>query len=226
VVGNNLFWGPLNDPVNNPVPLFVTLDEFAGIPELAESVFLKLYLEDNPRFDHTGTLNPLLPELTNHLGEPAPQYVVEAKPVWNDNLNQLPGHEVPAYVAANAGARPWEPDPVDDRIVSDWQNMTGSLINFETDVGGFPTRPSTSRSAGFDTDNDGMPDPWERLKGLNPDEMDNNGLDLDSTGYTNIEVYLHELNALGDAEAPGIRQPTLIVTMWELPSQRPLWLEP
>lgn len=204
VVGNNLVWGPVNHPVDNPVPMFVTLDEFAGVPELADSVFLKLFLEDNARFDHTGTLNPLLPELTNHLGEAVPQYVVEERPVWNDNLNQLAADEVPSYLATHAGARPWEPDPVDDRIVSDWQNGTGSLINFETDVGGFPVRPSTTRAEGFDVDNDGMPDTWERLKGLDPSVMDHNGTDLDSTGYTNLEVYLHELNGLGDTIAPAI----------------------
>ena len=204
VVGNNLVWGPNNHPIDNPVPMFVTLDEFPGIPELAESVFLKLFLEDNARFDHTGTLNPDLPELTNHLGEPAPQYVVTEKPIWNDNFVQLSASELPDYLASNAGARPWEADPVDDRIVADWQNRTGSLINFETDVGGFPVRPSTSRSPEFDGDNDGMPDAWERLKGLNPDEADHNGTDLDATGYTNVEVYLHELNALGTSNSPAI----------------------
>ena len=33
-----------------------------------------------------------------------------------------------------------------------------------------------------DVDNDGMPDAWERLKGLNPNEADHNGTDLDPTG--------------------------------------------
>lgn len=102
--------------------------------------------------------------MTNQLGEPAPQYQVEEKPVWNDNFIQLLASDVPAYLAANAGARPREPDPVDDRIVSDWQNGTGSLINFETDVGGFPDRPSTARAEGFDiTENDRVFLRWQPI---------------------------------------------------------------
>ena len=48
--------------------------------------------------------------------------------------------------------------------------------------------------AGFDTDNDGMPDDWETAHGFNPAVADNNG-DFDGDGYTNLEEYLNELAA-------------------------------
>lgn len=45
-----------------------------------------------------------------------------------------------------------------------------------------------------DSDHDGMPDAWELANGLNPnDSTDHNGTGLDSTGYTNLEVYLNGL---------------------------------
>lgn len=50
------------------------------------------------------------------------------------------------------------------------------------------------RPAGYDTDGDGMPDWWEKAKGLNPDIADNNE-DPDGDGYTNLEDYLNWMAA-------------------------------
>ena len=44
-------------------------------------------------------------------------------------------------VLANCGARPWDRDPIDVRIVTDVQNRTGKIIDSEQDVGGYPVRP-------------------------------------------------------------------------------------
>ena len=53
--------------------------------------------------------------------------------------------------------------------------------------------PSRSGDAGWDTDQDGMPDTWESSNGLNPnDAADRNG-DTDGDGYTNLEEYLNSL---------------------------------
>jgi hypothetical protein len=53
---------------------------------------------------------------------------------------------------------------------------------------------SATRPAGYDTDGDGMPDWWEKAKGLNPDVADNNE-DSDGDGYTNLEDYLNWMAA-------------------------------
>ena len=50
-----------------------------------------------------------------------------------------------------------------------------------------------------DSDGDGMPDAWEQAHGLNPGAQDHNGQELSMPligvpGYTNLEVYLHELS--------------------------------
>ena len=46
-----------------------------------------------------------------------------------------------------------------------------------------------------DSDNDGMPDVWERKFGLNPnDASDCNGKTIDKYGqYTNLEMYMNSL---------------------------------
>ena len=51
------------------------------------------------------------------------------------------------------------------------------------------------RSTLIDSDNDGMPDAWERKFGLNPhDASDGNGKTIDKYGqYTNLEMYMNSL---------------------------------
>ena len=46
-----------------------------------------------------------------------------------------------------------------------------------------------------DSDNDGMPDEWEKKYGLNPnDASDRNGKTVDEEGtYTNLEMYMNSL---------------------------------
>ena len=46
-------------------------------------------------------------------------------------------------VLAQCGARPWERDPIDARIIADVRNGTGKIIDSEQDVGGYPVRKET-----------------------------------------------------------------------------------
>ncbi|MCZ2207691.1 hypothetical protein [Cylindrospermopsis raciborskii] len=63
-------------------------------------------------------------------------------------------------------------------------------------------------------DNDGMPDAWEIARGLNPNLSNHNGYNLSSRGYTNLEVYLHELSTkilgVGGIWGRGRNEPTAI----------------
>ena len=98
------------------------------------------------------------------------------------------------HVLLYAGARPWNRDIVDERVVDDVRNQTGSLIDSVDETPGYG---DLDRGATVvDTDRDGMPDAWERQYGTNPGSADNNG-DLDDDGYTNLENYLHWAARLG-----------------------------
>jgi hypothetical protein len=95
----------------------------------------------------------------------------------------------------------WNRDPIDSRIISNVQNNTQP-------AGGIPATapvPSelalitgaspTTRAAGWDTDNDGMPNNWEIAHGLNPNSATDFKLDADGDGYVNLQEYLDEVGA-------------------------------
>lgn len=95
-------------------------------------------------------------------------------------------------------------DAVDGRAVGDARSGTATfpdggngskngIIDTQTAVGGWPTYNSTTPPA--DTDGDGMPDEWERLTNLDPNNAaDAKTTTMDPRGrYTNLELYLHYL---------------------------------
>ena len=78
-------------------------------------------------------------------------------------------------------------------------SVTGKwgLIDLVSDVNGYTEENfgTGSHPAGFDSDNDGIPDDWERANGLNPnDASDAAKTTIDPRGwYSNIEVYCNSL---------------------------------
>ncbi len=142
-----------------------------------------------------------------------------ASPLWMGGVSTYVGvtdSAATAYarVLDYVGARWWTRDATidtpDERIINEARTGTGkiiawaddpfnsdpaegtewrALLNYLPDANG--NAPFT-RPANFDTDQDGMPNTWEAVHGLNPDVADNNG-DFDTDGYTNLEEYLNEL---------------------------------
>ena len=71
-------------------------------------------------------------------------------------------------------------------------------IDLVSDVNGYTEENfrTGSRPEGFDTDGDGMPDEWETVNGLNPNDPSDGStytLDTQKGWYTNLEVYLSSL---------------------------------
>ncbi|WP_298862596.1 hypothetical protein [uncultured Gimesia sp.] len=92
-------------------------------------------------------------------------------------------------VLAHSGATLPKRDSVDSRVIGQIRNGTGKLINSQREVGGWPKFKSTKPP--IDTDQDGLPDVWERDHGLNPADPGNQSRDKDSNGYTHLEEYLN-----------------------------------
>jgi pectate lyase len=92
-------------------------------------------------------------------------------------------------------------DTLDARIAENVKNRTGGFIDVQ---GGFPHGTAYEQTisawpalktldAPIDTDEDGIPDDWEKKNGLNPaSAADAIGYKL-SKSYTNIEVYLNNI---------------------------------
>ena len=92
-------------------------------------------------------------------------------------------------VLTEAGASKPQRDAVDRRLVEDVRAGTGKIIRAVAEVGGWPDlAPGT---APVDSDQDGMPDAWEKTHGLNPADAGDSRSDLDNDGYTSIEEYLN-----------------------------------
>jgi len=94
-------------------------------------------------------------------------------------------------VLAGVGARLPRLDAVDRRILKDVVDGTGKIIDRPEEVGGYPVIESGVPPQ--DSDNDGMPDEWEKCHGLDPENAKDAHLDHDGNGYSNIEDYLNEL---------------------------------
>jgi hypothetical protein len=107
-------------------------------------------------------------------------------------------------VLSNVGCTQPVFDDHDIRIVNETLNgsytYSGSVSGYpglpdnQSDVGGWENYPEIRRAATFDTDNDGLPDWWEAIKGLNANSAANDFSDANSDGnndgFTQLDEYL------------------------------------
>jgi len=108
-------------------------------------------------------------------------------------------HQVLADAGANVGlgcdGRFFQRrDAIDARIINDVINGTGKIIDDPLEVGGWLTIPAASPCQ--DTDLDGMPEVWEKMFDLNPNDPSDSGVDANGNGYTNLEEYLNGANLI------------------------------
>ena len=86
--------------------------------------------------------------------------VLDVRPFWPPELAALPAAAVKSHVLANAGARPWDRDEVDRRIVREALSGHGRVIDSEQEVGGYPQVEPTY--AAFDPQRWNLDDMTER----------------------------------------------------------------
>jgi hypothetical protein len=98
-----------------------------------------------------------------------------------------------------AGAILPKRDKVDERIISETKTGTAigkgvfgkpGIIDLPIVVGGWPEYKTLA--APTDTDEDGMPDEWEKKNGLNTNDASDRNK-LNKNGYTMLEMYLNEM---------------------------------
>ncbi len=188
IIGNYYKQGPNN----SLIPFF--FDDESGGSDSTLSYYLAQNYIDDPG-DYVGMVeniwdSPALHPSFNSLG--MPENFRSAQPFDFSNTNgyitistSLP-EDAYDLVLANAGAFPR--DFIDTRDISETQSRTGDWgARRPTDL----MEGLTTTAVPADSDDDGMPDTWENLNGLDSGLDDHNH--IMASGYTAIEEYINEL---------------------------------
>jgi hypothetical protein len=95
---------------------------------------VEMFQDDNIAVDRLGNDLPQIGRYTTSKAKIIPM----PKPSLPVGVNVLSAVEVEESVIANVGARPWDRDPIDARIVADTVEGRGEIIDSEEQVGGYP----------------------------------------------------------------------------------------
>ncbi|MCW9706586.1 pectate lyase family protein [Fodinibius salsisoli] len=146
----------------------------------------------------------------NWLGVDGEDFVQLKEPWPAMAIDQQTAEEAYQAVLEHAGATLPKRDAVDMRIIDEVRNgyatyegdvyeqehsvidssQKSGIIDSQEDVGGWPELKSAAPPA--DTDQDGMPDEWEKENDLEPDDASDRNKVADD-GYTMLEKYLNSL---------------------------------
>lgn len=119
-------------------------DTAAGLPFLmiGGQGDLDYHGADNVMVDRWGSP---LPEFGSY-GQTGARIVPHARPLdWPEGLVAMPALAVETHVLAHAGARPWDRDADDVRVLADVAEGRGEIIDHEDEVGGYPKHAMTRR---------------------------------------------------------------------------------
>jgi pectate lyase len=129
LIGNVLRGGPSTPP---GLALFM----------LGGSGDIELYEDDNVAVDWVGRPLEKFGRYTNSSAKIVPM----ARPTLPLNVKLLPAAEVQDAVIREVGARPWDRDHIDARIVADTIEGRGEIIDDQAQVGGYPQYPATRQA--------------------------------------------------------------------------------
>jgi pectate lyase len=104
---------------------------------------LEYYARDNLAVDRIGRPLPMIGRYAT-----GDARIVETRkpPLWWEGLEVLPSARVEDWVLRNAGARPWDRDSHDVRILANAAEGRGAIIDSEDEVGGYPDPEPTRRA--------------------------------------------------------------------------------
>lgn len=127
------------------------------------------------------------------------------EPFFEPNVTTQTAQNAFKNVLSDVGCTLPQIDPHDERVIQETLDgtttYTGSvsgiagLPDSQEDVGAWDAYPTVTRAADWDTDNDGLPNWWELIHGLDPNSEPNDfsegNADPDGDEYTNLEDYLN-----------------------------------
>lgn len=101
-----------------------------------------VWLSDNLLLDPTGSKLEPRADFTDDEGKPSTAeaqkiVILEKAPFQPPGLVIKPSAEMAAWVVENAGARPWDRDAVDKRLIEEAKNGAGKIVDSESEVGGY-----------------------------------------------------------------------------------------
>ena len=99
---------------------------------------VRVHLDDNLAVDRIGEPLPLTGRYSTSRAAMIP---LRAAPPLPQGVRLLPAADVQDAVLANAGARPWDRDDIDRRILANVVEGRGAIIDHESEVGGYPVVP-------------------------------------------------------------------------------------
>lgn len=101
---------------------------------------LKYYAKDNIAVDKWGRALPMF----GRYGETQAKLIgVKKPPQWPAGLAIMPTRDLETHLLSQAGARPWDRDAHDIRVLFFIAEGRGAIIDDENEVGGYPVMPET-----------------------------------------------------------------------------------
>lgn len=145
------------------------------------------------------------------------ELIKQPKPFSMPQFKIMKAEEAYEFVLNNVGANIPKRDAVDERVIKQvrtgkievkdgLENSIGKefikrrlpadsykkgIITNPNQVGGYPEYKGKAYK---DSDNDGIPDAWEKKYGLNPKDASDANKDLNGDGYTNLEKYFNGID--------------------------------
>lgn len=148
----------------------------------------RVYLADNVALNHAFPVNGQWDLVDNNSSLTQQQLQLSEPAAWNEGLTAKPAEEVFDWVMGNAGARPADRLPYEDRIVDQAIDGNGTVVDSIAEAGGWPVVAEHRRAL---------------VIPKNP------AADQDGDGYTNLEEWLESYAAFveGRGEEPPLIAP-------------------
>ncbi len=140
-------------------------------------------------------------------------YHEQDTPFETGDVTTLTAAEAWETVMEQAGA--WQRDSHDENVIREVRNYHAveiegadappyslpewwreGAIDCQSEVGGLPELASVTMPDRIDSNRNGLPDWWEAAHGLDPDDPGIANKDSNGNGYTNIEEYINDLDAI------------------------------